>query len=81
VLVITYHSLKIGRSASIAFEHLNLSMHTSECFREDFQGGSKTPEDFGRYEGKRSYSKEKGNIEDQMMFDIEHGSSLPAALM
>jgi hypothetical protein len=56
-------------------------MHTSECFREDFQGDSKTPEDFGRYEGKRSYRKEKANSEDQMMFDMEHGSSLPAALM
>lgn len=56
-------------------------MHTSECFREDFQGDSREEGDFGTEEGKRSYREKKGESEDQMMYDIEHGSSLPAALM
>ena len=38
LLVVTYYAILIGRHASIAFEHLNLALNTSESFKEDFQG-------------------------------------------
>jgi len=39
--VITYYAIVSGRHASIAFEHLNLSLNSSEAFKEDF-GGDRT---------------------------------------
>lgn len=32
----------IGRAASIAFDHLNLALHSSESFKQDFEGDRST---------------------------------------